>query len=205
MKKKKLSKNSINIYQTANHKTKTNWGLIITIFIIGTFLVSTFAFSLLNSNATPAQDIYEYNSFKFTRTNNYWNLNLKGVGYPLFYLPTDLEDISIETNNLILSGQKYYLLFDPKQFNEANDEITYLKEFSTVRGASVSLACSSEEGCGNLPILNCNSNQNIIYFKNGEHTKLYKQDKCFVLEASPGQEFKVINKYMYFDLGVVND
>jgi len=60
-----------------------------------------------------------------------------------------------------------------------------------------------EEGCGDIPVLNCNSSGNLVYIKNSNITEISKESNCITLNAMNGQEGLIINRFMYDILDVI--
>ena len=66
------------------------------------------------------------------------------------------------------------------------------------------MACTKEEGCGDIPIMDCRNSNKAVYLRKTNTTQIFKEDNCIVLEYASGEEIKVINKFMYGILGVTN-
>lgn len=208
MKKRKLSKNR-DIISSGETKdrlfTKKNTGLFIVGGLVLLMIFSIFAVSLDNGNTNTNNNKIEYNGYELTQNNGLWRVNINGANYDFEYSPKDVENIaSMELSSMSL-GNKIYITFNPDEFNENSQELLRLKQFFYSRGISVSLACIKEQSCSDLPIVNCNSYDNTFYFKNGNETKIYKDNKCFILESKLGEEPIIINRFIYGVLGIIGE
>lgn len=209
MKKIRFSKNRIeqrNEIQT-DGKKKNKSRLIMVGFILFTMIFSAIAISFFYRTESPANTAgneIKYQDFKFRDAGGYWISNINGADYEFEYSPSEVENI---VSVSLVSGdfnQKLYILFDPSEFNENSQELLRLKVFLLRFSQSVNLACIREEGCGNLPIVNCKGSSKAVYLSIGENMNIYKEDNCFVLNSKKGMELFVINRFMYGLLGVID-
>ena len=64
-------------------------------------------------------------------------------------------------------------------------------------------ACTIENGCSDLPIIDCKNINMIFYFIEKNDTKLYKEDNCIVLEGSKQEQIRLVNRIAYTLFGVM--
>ncbi len=55
-----------------------------------------------------------------------------------------------------------------------------------------------------MPIVDCNNQNKIIYLRNNNSTEIVMENNCIILNSNYGDEVKVINRFMYGILGVIN-
>ena len=206
MKKRKLSKNR-DIGTTEEVKAsffnKKNIGLFVVGGLVFLMIFSIFAISLDNGTSSNTNK-FEYNGYSFIQNNNgLWDTNINGANYQFEYNPEDVENIqSIDLRNINFQN-KVYIIFNPDEFGENSQELLRIKQFFYSRGVASVLSCIKEQGCGDLPIADCSSGNN-LYFKNGNNSKIYQDGNCLVLDAKPGEEPLIINRFIYGLLGVIN-
>ena len=210
MRKKKLSK--IRAQQYSQIETKPDKGKRTATIVVGVIIflmvfssiALSFFYSSRSGDVNPENSANEvdYNGIKFKTEGNSLIANIDGKDFSFEYSPGSLQDIEVSNITNQDLSQKTYLLFDPSEFSESSLELFKLRQFLTSLGNSNSLACTKENGCGDLPIKSCSSNNKMVYLKLGANTKIYKEDNCFVLQAKVGDELRVINRYEYLTLGV---
>lgn len=205
MKKKKFSKNRLQqeTDKSIKVKSKRNYIFIFVGIIIFTMVFSILAIKLGNTDTGEETEKLEYNGYTFSVSGSVLISKINGVDYGFEYSPKDVEDIeSISLKNEVLN-QKIYLLYDPLENNAF--EIQKLKQFLVSKGASVNLACTNEEGCGDLPILDCRNANKAVYLKTGSKNEIYTEENCIALSMLKGEELKIVNRFIYSALGVIND
>ncbi len=202
MKKKKLSKDRVFDIQSSKNESffKKNIGLIVVGGIVFLMVFSVFAVSIGRSDDLSSQKEFDYKGHKIINKNGIFYIKDQ-LDYGFEYSPLDLENIMTIDFKSELSG-KVYLAFDPDQFSQDSLELDRIKKFLFSRGLVVSLSCIKEKGCGDLPVVNCNNINKVIYFKNSDKTDITKQDNCIILESKKSEEILIINKFIYAALGV---
>ncbi len=206
MKKQKFSKDRIIEAAVVNNQKSffnKKFGLIAVGILVLLMIISIFAVGLGSDNTDPADTKAEYNGFKFIRGSGIWLTTINNQRYYFELTPNELVDItSIDLSNESF-GSKVYIAFNPEEFSETSLELLRLKEFMLARGMPAYLACIKEEGCGNIPIVDCNNINKVVYLTNGNKTEIYRDNSCMVLESKIGEEPLVINRFMYGVLGVM--
>ncbi len=203
MKKKKYSKNRLQQEASVNKvKSKNKYAIAFAAIVLFVMVFSILAIKLGNTNEEI--ETLEYNGFKFSINGNIWVSKINGIDYNFEYNPKDLEGInSIELKDYGFNT-KIYLLYDPIENNHNDYEIQRLRQFLASKG-TVNLACIKEEGCGDLPIIDCRNTNKAVYLKVSDKNEIYNEENCTVLSAVKEEELKVINRFIYGVLGVINN
>lgn len=172
------------------------------LFIIFIMITSLFGFFGDNND----QKKIEYNGYKFYSINQGWFTYINNKQTSFQYLPTELENITAPAY-VNIDGQKVYLLYDPNSKNISTEyskqrvaAFLYEKNIMTVN------ACMTEENCpAALPIKTCEGlDVPAVFFKYGSVAKIYKQSKCYVIEADSSTNlYKATEKFIYQYLGVI--
>ncbi|MBI2148625.1 hypothetical protein HYU23_03010 [Candidatus Woesearchaeota archaeon] len=205
MKKKKFSKTKTGFSDDLpTNKTsifnKKNIGLFVVSGIVLIMIISIFTISL--GNPAAVENLAEYNGFKLKNINGLWNIKINNIDYVFEYSPNDLQ--SVDSAGLDL-GNKVYISYDTGGFSYDSPELLRLKQFLALTGRTAFFACLKEDGCGNFPLIDCSNVNKVIYFTNGNKTQMYNDNNCIILEAVPGEESLIINKFMYLVLGVIRN
>ncbi len=208
MKKKKLSKNRLQSVENSDKKQKKK---IIPIIIMG-FIVFIMIFSVLaitlffNDDTAQNQDEVKYNGYIIAYNGNNYAVYVNNVNYPFEYPPIEVENIksSINLKEEVFTP-KAYLLFNPGEFQENSQELARIQNFLFNNGIITNLACSKEEGCGDLPIINCRNPNKVVYIRNADQSSISNEENCIMLDFKEGEQLKVINSFMYRILGVINE
>ena len=206
MRKRKFSKNR-EIIDKKDLKTSFFSGKNVPLFVVSGILLimilSIFAVGFGGDSVSETNKL-EYKGYNFVNREGIWTININSVKHNFEYSPNDVETVSSINFKNINFPVKTYLIFNPDEFSENSLELARIRQFLFYKGISTSLACIKEQNCGDLPIVDCNTYENVIYFKNGETTQIYLNNKCIVLESVPGNEVKIINRFMYDLLGIIS-
>ena len=205
MNKFKLGKN-ISFDKTSNKKSL--WKNKQMLWIMAGFIIILMVGSILTLMFTDqsSSNAVEENGHKFfpDQNNNGWKTKVNGNEVSFAYLPSQLNDI--KRDFLFLAPGKTYVTFNGNEFLENSQEINILTSFLTATGRTASPACTSVNGCGDLPLINCDTklnDANIVYIYIGNETFETQQANCLKLSARPGDELRLINLFVYQLLGIV--
>jgi len=151
--------------------------IIWAVFILVIMVSSVIGFMYQPENTNEVNDgSVNYNGFKFINNNGYWVLEKDGQSYYFTNLPDDVK--SIEIPQISINNQKQYFLYVD--------------------------ACIKEENCPNdWPVKDCTNDG--FYFKISNQSRVYKDDKCYVLEGSLTDINKEVDKINYIILGVFGE
>ncbi|HLC85840.1 MAG TPA: hypothetical protein VJG30_00945 [Candidatus Nanoarchaeia archaeon] len=208
MKKKKYSKNNIQGIQNNSpkqsfFKDKRKISLAIGLGIILLMIFSVVGYSFIGEDQTENQNNEEdYNGYKFSSYNGGWLTSINGRQIVFENNPKDLEGIEFNLG-LTTIKDKIYILTDPDYYNQSDEEIQRLKALLLTLRQNVYTACTKEEKCEDLPIINCENPNTIIYLKTASTLKGYKDENCIVLEAPKENQNKIIERFYYKISGVM--
>jgi|GEM_PF-6460040 len=170
-------------------------------FII--FIMVTSLFAFFGDNSTEES---EFNGYTFYSLNQGWFTYVNNKQVSFQYLPDELMNITAPAY-VNVDGQKVYLLYDP---NSKNISTEYSKQriatFLFEKNILPVNACVTEENCpDSLPIKKCEGlDVPAILFKEGPISKIYKQSRCYVIEADSSTDlYKATEKFIYQYLGVI--
>ena len=175
--------------------------IILTLFISFIMISSVIGFVWTSSSDTVTYETIEYQNYNFNKINDKYILELNGNEYVFDNTPYELSDI--DASNVIIESSKYYILFDPED-KDLNLEYSIQKLYLVLNslGVNVQLACSKEEGCDStLPIKTCDDYS--FYFKKSINAKIYKENRCVVIEGSNLDISKEVDKINLFLLKVI--
>lgn len=207
MKKKKYSKN--NIQEVQNNKPKQSFfhdkrktSLAIGSGIIFLMIFSVVGYSFIgdDQNQNPKEE--DYNGYKFSNYQGGWSANINGRQIVFENNPKDLENIKFSLG-LTTIKDKIYILMDPEENKQSDEEIQRLKALLLTARQNVYTACTKEEKCDDLPIIDCMNPNTVIYLKLGPILKGYKDENCIVLEAPKDSQNKIIERFYYKISGVM--
>jgi hypothetical protein len=146
----------------------------------------------------------KYNGFTFINTNNYWSLRINGEEYSFQYLPTELENLTLPAESLDFSLGKVYLGFKPADTINWEGSLNLLAFTLYKQNIMPQESCLIEEGCPDIPIINCQENPGIIIVS-GDETSYTQDQKCLIMTATDNQELtKLTERLIYKLLGVMN-
>jgi len=190
-------------------KERKRWGLILFIVLI---MVGT-SFSVFLYGVSPQSDVVKYNGIKFASSpsqGNVWIAKISGREAAFSFLPQEVENVNMSRGiNERLQGK--FEIDATYDFNSTYKESIALAQHQmglTLGAYNIYLRRGfTENNTFNLPIITCNNstaNVPVIYFKQGNSTKIYLDNDCIVAEALTGADFiKSKDKILYSVLGVL--
>lgn len=173
---------------------------LVIILMVGSMLVMFFEKGNNQEGGTV------YNNYRFFYDpQKGWMTKVNGQDVSFEFLPSELEG-SAPGSFYGFNLGKTYVSFNPNEFSENSYEIKRLLGFLVFTGRKALPACSSDNNCGDLPVVECseNSTNNIIFLYIGNETKINQEGNCLKLESKPGDEIKVIGLFIYKLLGIMN-
>jgi len=179
---------------------KINYSKVMAIFIAIIMVLSVLGYvggSLASSNSK-----IKYNEYSFIQSGSSWKL-LEYDGFYFQYLPEDLENIT-SSSDFYITSSKIYLGFKPNDnisVGNAMNSVSYLLYSNNIIPQE---ACTIEENCPDIPIIDCEMNQGIIMLSSDTNT--YSQDeKCLIITATDTQELnRLTERFIYQQLGVMS-
>lgn len=173
-----------------------------TIFIVIVMVSSVIGFVAFTGKDNSVKADLEYNGFSFIRANNGYIIKINSRDIYFDYLPSEVKEISYDKSKLSMQS-KVYIAYDPSK--ESIDFILS-KVDNNIRslGYSVNLACVNEKNCPDIPIVNCNDKDNILYLKIGNKNEVYREKGCVIVEGRDVIELtKATDKFIYTISGVI--
>ena len=172
------------------------------------FLVVLIAFIMITSvigfvitfNPNKSSKNLKYNGYEIYKVDKGYAVYVKNNYFYFDNLPQDLENITLNIN---FNTNKIYLAYDSSE--EFNDyPLRKLGSILTSLNYLVYRACIDENSCvEDIPVVNCNQTEKVIYFKVSNKTNLYNMDNCVVLEGSNSDHIKFVDRINYALLGVM--
>jgi hypothetical protein len=166
------------------------------------FIVFLMAFSVLGaiggSFFSKDEGRTEYNGFDFINMGGQWMLKLEDKDYYFQYLPEELENIT--SPDADLNVQRIYLAYSPVDtinFDKAFNSIGYVLYHS--KGTMLQKACVVEEGCPDIPIIDCQEKEGIVIVS-GEGNSYTQDKKCLIITATDNQELEKLTERLMYSL-----
>ena len=141
-----------------------------------------------------------YNGYKFYN-NSGWQLQYGEKQYYFNYYPSELEYLTIPEVNLYESG-KVYLAYQPEDEFSVNLYLQQLGSIFYINNFIPQQACTVEEGCPDIPVIDCEEKTGIILLAGDNGFS--KNNNCLVMKAENSQEMqKLTERLIYKLLGVM--
>jgi len=152
----------------------------------------------------------EYNDLKFINRGTFWSTNLNGIEAFFTYIPTELELI-LTDDNAINRLKNLVELDITSDFNDTYAEGIALAQFqmgSVLNNFNVFVVRGfTRENTANFPIITCNTataHVPVIYFKQGNVTKIYLENNCIIAEAGAHADIiRLKDRLVYGLLGII--
>lgn len=154
----------------------------------------------------------DFNGYTFALENNVWTTTINGQKYGFFYLPQEVQSVSLPFSVASWRTAEKVYLIDEAVANESTaisaSSIPLLQAVLSVNGVRLQEACLSENNCSkDVPIVTC-QNPGIVLrdaVLNSVETTLAGDGQCLVISAVSALEFeKVTERIIYEFLGVLS-
>lgn len=184
-----------------------DWKKVMGWTIIIVMVLSTIAFigsSFFEDSEENNSKKKEYNGFVLYEDYDYWKLQIGDRWYSFKYFPADLENITLPMDvSSLLSAERVYLGYLPGDNLIVDGDMNKLAVIFYVNERVPQKACLAEEGCPDIPIINCEKNKGIV-LRSGASTTIIKDGECLVLQASDSEGLlKLSERVSYSLLGVM--
>ena len=172
----------------SDRKKKLMVGFIAFIMIFSVFGVVFFGFAAGGSSL-------KYNGFKFSRSGNVWATNIDGRQAIFSYYPADVELIEIKPEIIGMLRNKIEIdaTADGNGTFIQSIALAHFQMKSTLGNFNIFLREGyTSENEFNLPVIVCeNATQlvPVIYFKEGNATRVYSNESCIIVEANNNEDF----------------
>ncbi|MEK6955559.1 MAG: hypothetical protein AABW52_02785 [Nanoarchaeota archaeon] len=99
---------------------------------------------------------------------------------------------------------KTYIIFNPSEDKQTDQDLQRARALLLTIKPQVYFGCSEEEGCDDLPLIDCKTEKNsAIYFKQADENKVSIQDNCLVLEYKKVEKNRLIERLYYNKAGIM--
>ena len=146
----------------------------------------------------------EYNGFKFNQYNTFWRLNTGGQNYDFQYFPAELENITVSADlSELRTAEKVYIGYLPNDTFTIDRQRNFLGAVLYSLNIKPQLACLTEEGCPDVPLIDCKNKMGVVLLS-GKENEVTNENKCLFLKAADVQELhKLTERLIYKLLGVM--
>lgn len=187
-------------------KQKRRWGLMLFIILI---MIGT-SFSAFLFSGSPANEVVKHNGIKFTGNGQMWTAEINGKKAAFSFLPKEVEDIPVDGDvaSLIQNKIEIDLTYDFNSTYSQSIALAYHQMGLTLANYGIYARQGfTKNNTYNIPIITCEDsslNVPVIYFQEGNSTKIALDGSCVIVEASSNQDFiRVKDKILYLLFGVV--
>jgi hypothetical protein len=176
-------------------------------FIIIVMSLSILGFvggSFFTAAATYEGDSEEYNGNLLFKSSSYWSINSNGQWYYFSNHPKDLESIELPIDPLTWLGTpKLYIAYKPNDTIDTAQQISQVSSLFGQYSTRIQQACTTEEGCPDIPIITCDSPG--IIFQSADSTAIIQEQECLKLHAANDEDMqKLTERLIYRFLGVMS-
>ncbi len=184
---------------------KSRKNLILVAFIAFIMVTSILGFTLKDSSSNN----YVYNGYTFMREGDKWKAYVNDHYVSFDFLPSQVEDIAFGGFNL--NSNKIYISYDPNQTDSVVEySLSRLYTLLKDEGYTVVLACTVEEGCPDIPVVDCDKVQGMM--DNPGVLKVEKTDgkaqidlngSCVSIDGKDVELIRSTDRIIYSILGVM--
>ncbi len=155
--------------------------------------------------AKVASSDIEYNGFVFVPTDGYWVTTINNQEIYFISPPSALESFEVPANtDQILTYSKVYIAYDPNQKIDLTSIQSRTYSFLSAYNVQTFLACSTEEGCPDIPVIDCNDDHAIIFLQNDNVTSIEANGNCLELNARNVETMqRQLERIFYSALGIM--
>lgn len=171
-------------------KEKKRNQIIIGTVLVSLLLLSTIGYSFFSRDSSSVGgETTKEKGIIFSNINNYWRAKIGGIDFNFQFLPSQVEDISVETTMSLddYAGEVVYFVNPGSVASEAlNNLNAYILRYQE--------ACLEGEFCvrEGLPIKNCEDK--LIIYKESSETKVTQESNCVFIE---GEGIKATDAFLY--------
>ena len=189
-----------------DRKEKKNWWLIIFIVII--MLGTSFSFVFFGFSGTD--QVVKYNGIKFVKKTDRLEANINGRQAAFSFLPGDVQNIPIINGSISILQNKFEIDTTYNQ-NSTYKEAIALAQYQmglTLANYNIFIRQGMVlNNTFNLPVIKCRDatlQVPVVYFREGNSTKIYLKDNCIIAEANSNPDFiRIKDLLVYIILGVI--
>lgn len=187
-------------------KEKKRWGLI---FFLVFIMIGT-SFSFIFFGFSPQNEIAKYDDTKFVKrpSQNIWLAKINGKEAAFTFLPNEVEDITIENPEKLQDRLEIDATYDANSTRKQSIALAQHQMALTLASYNIYLrrGFTSNNTFG-LPVITCkdsSANVPVIYFRQGNATKILSENSCIIAEAPTDADIiRVKDRILYSVLGVI--
>lgn len=180
--------------KTRFYQNKTFWAWFILII-----MVLSSAGLVMNYRTNDTTKPKVYNNLKFYPTQSGYMAVVNNQQLFFLYFPADLESIPMDAD-LDINSEKVYLVFDPDDELRFDNPMNRLGSIVYGTNRRYVKACIQDEGCPDIPVVDCEESTSKFYFKESNTTQIYTDRTCTVLNAGSKEDMEKIVELIYFKI-----
>ena len=187
-------------------REKRKWGLMLFIVMI---MVGT-SFSVVFFGFSGTSEVVKYNDIKFIKKYDRWEAKINDKSAAFSFLPAEVENIQ-DLNASTKLLQNKFEIDTTYDFNSTYKEAIALANYQmglTLANYHIFIRQGmASNNTFNLPIIKCKDatlQVPVVYFREGNSTRLYNKDNCIIAEANSNPDFiRIKDRIVYTILGVI--
>ena len=177
--------------------------LYLTIFIVVIMVSSVIGFVAFTGQDDGVKADLEYNGFSFIKANSGWITKINSRDIYFDYLPNEVKDINYDKSKLSIQS-KVYIAYDPSKKENMDFILSKLDSNIKSLGYTTNLACVKEKNCPDVPVVDCESKDNILFLKIDNKNDIYRDKGCIIIEGIDTIELaKATDRFIYSITGVI--
>ena len=179
----------------------------IVIILMSSSVLGAIGGAIFSPSGTVVAQTEEYNGYTFSNNGGQWIVSVGGQELYFSYPPKAVEDLVIPLDlTSWRNSPAIYLGYNPKENNTASSEMTYLAGTLSVLGIRSQLACTVEDDCPDIPVVDCS--KSTIVFSSGNYdnnkTVISNDNNCLMVETKDFYELhRITERIIYGLLGVM--
>ncbi|MBU0963396.1 MAG: hypothetical protein KKD48_05830, partial [Nanoarchaeota archaeon] len=141
----------------------------------------------------------KYKNYIFSKQSDQWLTIINGQQVSFSYNPLDLQNLTLPYFSFAIP--KIYVAYD--NIDIENERFVIQRAYSMFQYLNIKpvISCYSEQECPDIPLINC-LNDDSLYLKYSNDTKVYIEDKCLVIEGNQEYQLMYLDKIFYNLLGI---
>lgn len=184
------------------------WVIII---LISSSVLGAIGGAIFSPSGAVVAQTEEYNGYTFLNNGGQWVVSVGGKDLYFSYPPKAVEDLAIPLDlTSWRNSPTIYLGYNPKENNTTSSEMTYLAGTLSALGIRSQLACTVEDDCPDIPVVDCS--KSTIVFSQANNSSNYNNNKtvistdnnCLIVETKEFYELhRITERIIYGLLGVM--
>ena len=147
----------------------------------------------------------EYNGFTFVPQGDGYLSTISGVQYFFVKPPTEVENITVPFNVVSLrTVPRVFMNYPTSAQDNVSATFDFMSRVFLLNNVASQEVCLQEEGCGDLPILDCTIHDAVI-FQIGLVSEYRVDGRCLYIQGSDVLELQTLSERVaYTFLGVLS-